>query len=171
MEKEIDMTRLIRTLCAFAVAIWSGAAGSAWAGSQDGVLLTVRLAGEASAPVTFTRSELEALGQTSFETETIWTTGTQTFSGVSLLALTTHLGVSEGVLQARAINDYMVEVPVSDAVEGGPIIAYERNGAEMSVRSKGPLWLVYPYDSNPAYKTEAVYSRSIWQLDRIDVQQ
>ena len=55
--------------------------------------------------------------------------------------------------------------------DGGPIIAYERNGKEMSVRSKGPLWIVYPYDSNPSYKTEAIYSRSIWQLEGIVLKQ
>jgi hypothetical protein len=38
----------------------------------------------------------------------------------------------------------------------------------MSMRNKGPLWLVYPYDSNVALQTEAVYARSIWQLVRIE---
>ena len=59
---------------------------------------------------------------------------------------------------------------MSDAVEGGPIIAYYTNGEEMSRRDKGPLWVVYPYDSDIAYQTELVYSRSIWQLDRISVE-
>ena len=77
--------------------------------------------------------------------------------------------MTEGTLKATAINDYAVEIPVEDAVEGGPIIAFMRNGAPMSVRDKGPLWIVYPYDSDPAYQTEVIYSRSIWQLDRIEV--
>jgi hypothetical protein len=38
----------------------------------------------------------------------------------------------------------------------------------MSIREKGPLWLVYPYDLNKAYQSETIYSRSIWQLVRID---
>ena len=58
---------------------------------------------------------------------------------------------------------------VEDAVEGGPIIAYRLNGDRMSVRDKGPLWVVYPYDSDQVYQTEVIYSRSIWQLYRIDV--
>lgn len=73
------------------------------------------------------------------------------------------------MLTARAINDYSVEIPLADAVEGGPIVAYERNGAVMSLRDKGPLWIVYPFDSDPAYQTEAIYSRSIWQLEEITV--
>ncbi len=43
------------------------------------------------------------------------------------------------------------------------------NGETMPVRRKGPLWIVYPYDSDEAYRSEAIYSRSIWQLDRIEV--
>ncbi|CAN0586856.1 unnamed protein product, partial [Ectocarpus sp. 12 AP-2014] len=61
-----------------------------------------------------------------------------------------------------------VEVPVEDAVEDGPIIAYLSNGKPMSVREKGPLWIVYPYDSDPKFQTEVIYSRSIWQLDRLE---
>jgi len=39
----------------------------------------------------------------------------------------------------------------------------------MSAREKGPVWLVYNYDSDPAFRTETVYSRSVWQLDRITI--
>jgi hypothetical protein len=130
------------------------------------ILLTVSGLGD---PVTYDREALEALGAESFETSTIWTQGTQTFTGVSLVKLLGNFEVDKGQFSATAINDYAVAIPVSDAVEGGPIIAYEMNGAPMSVRDKGPLWLVYPYDANPDYRSEVIYSRSIWQLDRIDI--
>ena len=131
-------------------------------------LLTITGNGIAE-PITLDKAALESMGEQSFETTTIWTEGVQSFTGVSLVALLQSLGVSEGVLLASAINDYTVEIPVSDAVENGPIIAYERNGKDMSIRDKGPLWVVYPYDANIDYQTEVVYSRSIWQLDRIEV--
>lgn len=141
----------------------------------DGVvLLTVTLTGDQGGAEQrdtrhFTLAELRALGEVTFETETIWTSGLQQFTGVSLAVLIAQFAPVGGIVQARAINDYMVEIPLSDAVEDGPIIAYERNGKTMSLRTKGPLWIVYPYDSNPAYKTEAVYSRSIWQLDSLSI--
>ena len=50
-----------------------------------------------------------------------------------------------------------------------PIIAYEMNGKPMSRREKGPLWIVYPYDSAAKYRTELAHARSVWQLDRLDV--
>jgi hypothetical protein len=117
----------------------------------------------------FDYDALAALDAETFETTTIWTEGLQSFQGVSLKTLTDLLGTKEGTLLATAINDYTVEIPVSDAVEGGPIIAYMMNDREMSVRDKGPLWVIYPYDSSADYRSEVVYSRSIWQLDRIEI--
>lgn len=111
---------------------------------------------------------LQALDDTAVETTTIWTEGTQTFQGVSLDALMTRLGIDEGTLRATAINDYTVEIPVSDATPGGPILAYLLNGDTMSIRDKGPLWVIYPFDANEDYRSEVIYSRSIWQLDRIE---
>ncbi|MEP1962639.1 oxidoreductase [Tateyamaria sp.] len=115
------------------------------------------------------RDMLTGLPATSFETSTIWTDGVHTFTGVSFVDLAAEIGAEEGQFMAIAINDYTVKIPSTDAVENGPIIAYQMDGKEMSVRDKGPLWVVYPYDSNANYRTEVIYSRSIWQLDRIDV--
>lgn len=117
----------------------------------------------------FEENDLHALPLVQFETDTIWTEGTQRFEGVSLYTLLTHVGASNGTLLATAANDYTVSIPTSDAVENGPIIAYLRNGEKMSLRDKGPLWIVYPFAGNDSYKTEEYYSRSIWQLDRIEV--
>ena len=117
----------------------------------------------------FDLAALQALPETSFTTSTIWTDGDQTFTGISLNVLLDLVGATGNNLRAVALNDYAVDVPVSDAVEGGPIIAYFRNGEPMSVRDKGPLWIVYPYDANSDYQTEVVYSRSIWQLRDIEV--
>lgn len=111
---------------------------------------------------------LEALDNTTIETSTIWTEGDHVFQGVSLVVLVQKLGIEGTTLRATAINDYSVQIPLSDAIGDGPIIAYMMDGKPMSVRDKGPLWLIYPYDSNADYRSEVVYSRSIWQLDRIE---
>lgn len=112
---------------------------------------------------------LRALGLSSIETTTIWTDGKQVFQGVSLKDLLARLNATGGQVTAKAINDYSVVIPASDAADDGPIIAYMRNGVTMSVRDKGPLWIIYPYDSASRYRTEVIYSRSIWQLDRLEI--
>ena len=114
------------------------------------------------------RAQLEALEDATIETRTIWTEGPQTFRGVPLDVLVDRLGITGTTLRATAINDYAVEIPLSDAVAGGPMIAYSLNGNPMSIRDKGPLWIIYPYDAKADYRSEVIYSRSIWQLDRIE---
>lgn len=39
----------------------------------------------------------------------------------------------------------------------------------MPVRDKGPLFIVYPYDSNPEIKSQTYYTRSVWQVARLEV--
>lgn len=117
----------------------------------------------------FDLAMLDSLPQTRFATTTIWTKGKVSFSGVSLHALLNAVGAKGAKLRMVALNDYSVEVPIADAVDGGPIVASRVDDRTLSVRDKGPLWLVYPYDDNPAYRSEVVYSRSIWQLKAIEV--
>lgn len=115
------------------------------------------------------RETFAALADRAFETSTTWTKGIHTFHGLSLHTLTELLALTEGSLLATAVNGYTIEIPVSDAQPDGPMIAYQMNGHDMSVREKGPLWIVYPYDSSPDYRTAVIHSRSIWQLDRLTV--
>tara|TARA_R100001369_G_scaffold18424_2_gene33900 strand:- start:579 stop:1085 length:507 start_codon:yes stop_codon:yes gene_type:complete len=131
----------------------------------SGPLTTANVDGTAQ----FDLEMLETLDATTFETTTIWTEGQHSFTGVSLDLLVDRLGLEGEKLRATAINDYAIDIPLGDAVEGGPIIAYRMDGDTMSVRDKGPLWIVYPYDANADYRSEVVYSRSIWQLDRIEL--
>ncbi|MBO9451943.1 molybdopterin-dependent oxidoreductase [Tropicibacter sp. R16_0] len=140
--------------------------------SAGEVILTI--SGDVAPPTesqawTFDLEELSAMPATTVKTTTIWTEGEQSFVGVSLAALLDHVGATQGTIQAVALNDYAVKIPTTDAVENGPIVAYSLNGAEMSVRDRGPLWIIYPFDENETYQSEEYYSRSIWQLDRIEV--
>jgi hypothetical protein len=133
-------------------------------------LLTVTGAIAGGAEKTFDRDALMAMPRTEFTTTTVWTEGPMHFVGVSLHDLLAAVGATASTAHLVAINDYAVNLPVADALPDGATIAYEVNGKPMSVREKGPLWLVYPYDSNIDYRTEATYALSIWQLVRIDVQ-
>lgn len=131
------------------------------------VLLTVEIAD--ADPIQFDAAMLSALPQTTVETSTIWTTGVHSYTGVALADLLAALDVTTSELQAVASNDYEITIPASDAVEGGPILAYLVNGELISLRENGPIWLIYPFDSNPAYQSEVIYSRSVWQLNRLKI--
>jgi hypothetical protein len=120
--------------------------------------------------IDFDAGRLRALGHTRLRTSTIWTDGVHEFGGVLLKDFVAYLDLSGGTLRAQALNDYAVDIPVSDGVPDGPLLAYEMDGEPMSARDKGPLWIVYPYDQNPEYRSEVTFTRSIWQLDRIEVE-
>ena len=115
------------------------------------------------------KAMIEAMGVVTMHTGTIWTDGTSEFQGVELARLLAHLGADGRTLRLIALNDYAVEIPASEAVDGGPMLAFRMDGKDLSPRDKGPLWMIYPYDVNTAYKNEVSYSRSVWQLSRIEV--
>lgn len=112
---------------------------------------------------------LDSLPQHEFATATIWTEGVIVFRGVLLRDLLAAAGARGTALRLTALNDYEITMPVADVAEDGPLLAYRLNGKPMTVREKGPVWVVYPYDANPQYRTEQAYSRSVWQLERIEV--
>ena len=114
-------------------------------------------------------ADLERMEEARFTTSTIWTEGEIEFHGVPMGALLDQMEITAGTLELIAVNDYFVEIPVDEARESAAIIAYRMNGELMSRRDKGPLWLVYPFDSDVKYQSETYYSKSIWQIDRIKV--
>lgn len=112
---------------------------------------------------------LEALGVQTFETGTNWTEGTSTFSGPTLHTVLKAVGAGSTKMSATALNDYTIQMDAGTDDFPGPVIATKLDGAEMSVRTKGPLWLVYPYDLDEKFQNEVIFSNSIWQLRSIEV--
>lgn len=124
-------------------------------GGSDGSTLEVDLPG------------LESLGLVTVETVTPWTEGVQRFEGVPLATLIDAVAPRSSLVQAVAINDYAIEIPVDDARRYQVIVATRRNGQPMSVRDKGPLWIIYPWSQHPELDTPIHHARSIWQLRSI----
>ncbi|WP_300020091.1 molybdopterin-dependent oxidoreductase [uncultured Roseobacter sp.] len=117
--------------------------------------------------VTLDLEMLKEMAATVITTSTIWMEEEVEFTGVPLRDLLEYAGAQGSTVGAVALNDYKVDIPADEISATTPIVAYLMDGEEMSPRGKGPLWIVYPYDDSPDYRTEVIYSRSIWQLDRI----
>ena len=122
-----------------------------------------------SDPVTLELADLDAMAQHSFTTSTIWTDGDVTFSVVPLSAVLASMNMQGSAVEMIALNDYKVTIPMDQLEDTVPIIATRMDGKVMSVRDKGPYWIVFPYDADPKYQTETIYSLSIWQLNRLKV--
>ena len=119
--------------------------------------------------VAFDLAMLQALPTTTIATKSIWTDGLHRFTGVPLAALASYLHLKDANLRMFALNDYSVDMPLSETQPDAPVLAYQMDGALMPVRDKGPIWIIYPYDAGVEYRTDIIYSRSVWQLDRIEV--
>jgi hypothetical protein len=117
----------------------------------------------------FDRPMLEALGVQSFITKTPWYKSPTRFEGVLVRTLLHAVGASGGWIAAVALNDYMTEIPVVDFKRYDVLLALKRDGAYMPVRDKGPLFIVYPFDSSAELQAQKFYSRSAWQLAEIIV--
>ena len=118
--------------------------------------------------VVFDLATLDSLPQQQFETSTLWTEGVIAFSGPSLRSVLNAAGVApEASFEATALNEYSITFTADDLEENVPIVATRRDGKTFGPRQLGPLWIVYPFDSDVTYRSDLVYARSLWQLTRI----
>lgn len=115
------------------------------------------------------RAMLEQLGLTEVNTTTPWHSGTMRFEGVLLRAVLGLVEARGSSLLATAHNEYSATLPVLDAARYNVILAMKLNGETMTLRDKGPLFIIYPFDSEKALQNDMTYIRSVWQLRHIDV--
>ena len=150
------------------------AAPSAWALEKPTGPVVLTLAGKLrstndGAVANFDMPMLERLPQTSFSTKTPWYAQPRKFTGPLLRDVLSAAGANGSLLRAVALNDYWVELPVDDAAQFDVIIARLLDDKPMAVRDKGPLFVIYPFDSRPDLRNPIHYGRSAWQLRTIEV--
>jgi len=154
--------------------LMAAVAGPAWAleAPKGPVVLTisgqigVKNAGDTAV---FDAAMLEALPQHSFTTRTPWYDKPVRFTGPLMADLLKAVQARGTVLEAVAINDYKVSIPMEDSRKFPLIVARLMNGEPMTVRDKGPLFVVYPFDSSRELRKLTFYERSIWQLKALEV--
>ena len=118
----------------------------------------------------FDMALLERLPRHSFTTKTPWYAKPRRFTGVLLRDLLGAVGSPPARLNATALNDYRVEIPLEDVARGHAMLAFQLDEQPMSVREKGPLVIIYPFDDKPELRSAVHYSRAIWQLRALDIQ-
>jgi hypothetical protein len=71
-------------------------------------------------------------------------------------------------LEMTALNDYSVDVPISDLRKYPVIFALQQDGQYMPISTRGPAMLVYPYD-NFEFDHTKYDAYWIWQIKSIKV--
>lgn len=112
---------------------------------------------------------IDKMPQTSISTSTPWHRGVTTFSGVLLKDLLAAVNMTGSKLRIIALNDYEVEASIPDLVNADALLATRQNGEAMAVSDKGPLFIIFPFDSRSELQHQRYYSRAVWQISEIDV--
>ncbi len=118
----------------------------------------------------FDRQMLVDLGMTSLKTGTPWSEGVDLYEGPLLRSLINAVGANTDTLSITALNDYGALVPVKDSFDYDVILAIDMNGEAMRIRDKGPIFVLYPFDTDPNLSNEVIYNRSVWQIKAISVE-
>lgn len=117
----------------------------------------------------FDLAMLEKLKSRVAPVKTPWADKLTTYEGPLMSAVLNAVGANGTTMMVKAINDYVAEVPVDDMIRYPVILATTRDGKKMTVREKGPLFIIYPFDLDPSLQNEKIYNRSVWQVKEITV--
>lgn len=118
----------------------------------------------------FDMAMLRGLPTVSLSTGTSVTDGSSSFEGFLLRDFLAGLGATGATLRASALNDYVVDIPMSDIERFDVIVAHSMDGEPLSLQDKGPLWIVYPRDTHPELQDIRYDYRWVWQLNALEVQ-
>jgi hypothetical protein len=124
----------------------------------------------APAKAEFDMAMLAALPQHSFTTLTPWYKEPRKFTGPLLRDVLAAAGASGKMIKAVALNDYKAELPVEDTQRYSVVLARLMDDKPMPVRDKGPLFIIYPFDTDETLRSERYYNRAAWQLKILEIE-
>ena len=130
--------------------------------------VSIRVIQSSGTELVVATDDIAQMPQRRIETTTPWTIGPQVFEGPDLCVFLDRVGLRAATVRVYAVNDYFATLPRSDCETERPILAYLRNGAPMSVRDKGPYWIIYDFDATDEERAFLSRERAVWQVVRFD---
>ncbi len=141
---------------------------------QDKVLKLFQQSADRQSPpkliADFDLEGLKKLPQQTFTTHTPWFKDTVTFTGPLVRDVLASAQLKGKILNAVALDDYKSKLPFNDVMNFDVILAHSINGEQLTAKNKGPLFIVYPYDSKKELQAVVYYQRSVWQLKALIVE-
>jgi hypothetical protein len=138
--------------------------------SLEALVVSGKTSAGLSKTISFSLEEFESLAPlTEVTTSTPWHP-VSSFSGISGVDFVERIGLDGTTLLATAFDDYSVTIPRADLTDLGLLFVTRLNGKKLTLREKGPIFVIYPFDDHPMLKSDLYYGRSIWQLKKITVE-
>lgn len=131
----------------------------------DGAIQHHNAPGEARLDLNIIRS----LPAHSLHTTTAVTDGVRRFDGILVRDLLQMVGAHGNLIEARALNNYNVDIPIADFHDYDVLLATHMDGERLLPSGKGPFWIVYPRDDWRQLQDIRYDYRWVWQLHRITV--
>lgn len=123
-----------------------------------------------STSAVFDLEMIEKLPQRTFTTMTPWGNQPIKFTGPLLRDVLAAVKANGKTIKASALNDYQSSIPLDDSQKFDVILAHKMNDENIPIKTKGPLFIVYPYDTNAELRSNAYYERSAWQLKSLNIE-
>ena len=134
-------------------------------------LLVIRNATDpAQAEARFSEADLLALPQITIRTRTEFTDGVVEFIGPLARDAVAFIDAGAATtVHLVAANDYAFDIPFSDFTDYDVILAMQANGERLTMRDKGPIWLMYPVDDIDDLPGSRFNNRLVWQLTTMEL--
>lgn len=117
--------------------------------------------------------DLDAMPQSTLTLElpeTLGIQGSHSWQGISLQELLKLSDSSGQSIRLQALNGYYATLPISDAEQFNPVLAYRRDGQNLTIREKGPFILIYPFNKFKQLGQQLYINRSVWQINEIHIE-
>jgi hypothetical protein len=117
-----------------------------------------------------TLAEIKAMGSARIVTTTPRHDGRTSFEGVPMARFLEAVGAHGTTAYVQALNDFGIEIPLSDLTRFDAILALKTDGKYMEIADRGPLSIFFSYDDIEEVRNALFYSRSDWQIYSIEIE-
>lgn len=119
----------------------------------------------------YTLSQLLQLPQHEVTTNLPWTEEQHTYSGPYLDDVLKSAQATGQWLCFEALDKYKVTLNYDRIKAFKPILALKRDGQLLTIRTKGPIWLILPVDDHETLNAALYNDFMVWHLVKIGVQE
>jgi hypothetical protein len=116
------------------------------------------------------RDDIARAGLVEYDVTDPFLLETVVFRGVLMSDLLRLVGAEPDAqtVRMRALNDYIIDVPIAELTRTPVLFAFEQDGIAMTPDFRGPAMLVFPYDDY-AFDHRVYEPYWIWQITAIEI--
>ena len=107
---------------------------------------------------------LEAIGMHSFGTSVTWGRHRHVFSGLPLGVLLSYVGASGKSVRVTGLDDSRAFITMEDITATAPLLATRIDGYPIPRNERGPILLVYQFESFDAPHRDLLASQCVWHV-------